>query len=395
MLLLAALISFGLAYLDNGSHEEGIRAYIEPFVILLILVLNAIVGVWQEANAEKALEALMEMQSVTAKVVRDRKLVSRGGLSSLQVQTPQSTSQGTRIPVALWPQTSTRGACWVECFDPALLKLVQPYRLGSGHCTQVPSRYVRKKFTLPSCGCCALCALCEAVSRGCQAACGQRRFLFRSCNTVCLQSSELPARDSYGAQGACGELLRAVYMASRQRVAQWSCVAICCRLQAADLLHGHGMQGCAAHGQGLPTRGGPCCLQRHPASAATHTSAPPCRAARWSSTKHRLHAHMCIAGWSSTCLTSIHARHTSVPAVQVSELPSRELVPGDVVILHVGDKVPADVRIMRLKTATLRSEQASLTGESVAVLKRTEPTHEEDCELQARQQCLERNLGGM
>lgn len=111
MLLLAALISFGLAYLDNGSHEEGIRAYIEPFVILLILVLNAIVGVWQEANAEKALEALMEMQSVTAKVVRDRKLVSRGGLSSLQVQTPQSTSQGTRIPVALWPQTSTRGAC--------------------------------------------------------------------------------------------------------------------------------------------------------------------------------------------------------------------------------------------------------------------------------------------
>eukprot|EP00891_Asterochloris_glomerata_P005322 jgi/Astpho2/5322/fgenesh1_pm.00075_%23_6_t len=142
VLLLAALISFGLAYLDNGSHEEGIRAYIEPFVILLILVLNAIVGVWQEANAEKALEALMEMQSVTAKVVRDRKLVS--------------------------------------------------------------------------------------------------------------------------------------------------------------------------------------------------------------------------------------------------ELPSRELVPGDVVILHVGDKVPADVRIMRLKTATLRSEQASLTGESVAVLKRTEPTHEEDCELQSK-----------
>ena len=81
--------------------------------------------------------------------------------------------------------------------------------------------------------------------------------------------------------------------------------------------------------------------------------------------------------------------------MQVSELPSRELVPGDVVILHVGDKVPADVRIMRLKTATLRSEQASLTGESVAVLKRTEPTHEEDCELQARLQCLERKLGGI
>ena len=95
VLLLAALISFALAYLDEGSHEEGIRAYIEPFVILLILVLNAIVGVWQEANAEKALEALMEMQSVTAKVVRDRKLVSWGSVFSSTgvLATQQSSSR--------------------------------------------------------------------------------------------------------------------------------------------------------------------------------------------------------------------------------------------------------------------------------------------------------------
>ena len=42
------------------------------------------------------------------------------------------------------------------------------------------------------------------------------------------------------------------------------------------------------------------------------------------------------------------------------------------------------MRVLTLKTATLRVEQASLTGESVAVNKQTEPIKEEDCELQAR-----------
>ena len=75
VLLLAALVSFLLAYFEEGSAEEGIRAYIEPFVILLILVLNAIVGVWQESNAEAALEALTELQSEHASVTRQGKQV--------------------------------------------------------------------------------------------------------------------------------------------------------------------------------------------------------------------------------------------------------------------------------------------------------------------------------
>ncbi len=68
----------------------------------------------------------------------------------------------------------------------------------------------------------------------------------------------------------------------------------------------------------------------------------------------------------------------------MSQLPSRELVPGDVVELHAGDRVPADLRVAAMKTATLRAEQSSLTGESVAVNKGAAPVKDAGCELQAR-----------
>lgn len=72
ILLVAAFISFVLAYMQGvESAESGFEAYVEPVVIVLILVLNAIVGVWQESNAEKALEALKEMQCESGKVLRD------------------------------------------------------------------------------------------------------------------------------------------------------------------------------------------------------------------------------------------------------------------------------------------------------------------------------------
>ena len=71
ILLGAATLSFVLAFFEEGDTFE---AFVEPFVILLILIINAIVGVWQEHSAENALEALKELQSCTAKCMRDGRL---------------------------------------------------------------------------------------------------------------------------------------------------------------------------------------------------------------------------------------------------------------------------------------------------------------------------------
>ncbi|XP_042511198.1 calcium-transporting ATPase 1, endoplasmic reticulum-type-like [Macadamia integrifolia] len=72
ILLAAAVISFVLAWYDGDEGGEmEITAFVEPIVIFLILILNAAVGVWQENNAEKALEALKEIQSEHATVIRE------------------------------------------------------------------------------------------------------------------------------------------------------------------------------------------------------------------------------------------------------------------------------------------------------------------------------------
>eukprot|EP00958_Prasinococcus_capsulatus_P022261 scaffold3127_cov202-Prasinococcus_capsulatus_cf.AAC.6 len=71
ILLLAAVVSFALTFFEEDAEAEGFTAYVEPFVILLILVINALVGIWQESNAENALDALKSMQSETAEVLRD------------------------------------------------------------------------------------------------------------------------------------------------------------------------------------------------------------------------------------------------------------------------------------------------------------------------------------
>ena len=60
---------------------------------------------------------------------------------------------------------------------------------------------------------------------------------------------------------------------------------------------------------------------------------------------------------------------------KVEVVASRELIPGDVVVLDTGDYVPADLRI--IESANLKSQESSLTGESVPVDKNAEIIEDE------------------
>mmetsp|Transcript_9645 Transcript_9645/g.24917 ORF Transcript_9645/g.24917 Transcript_9645/m.24917 type:complete len:1066 (-) Transcript_9645:13-3210(-) len=96
ILLGAATLSFVLAFFEDG--EEGLQAFVEPFVILLILVLNAIVGVWQEHNAENALEALKSLQECTCQCVRDGQLIPELPAAELVPGDVVQINVGDKIP---------------------------------------------------------------------------------------------------------------------------------------------------------------------------------------------------------------------------------------------------------------------------------------------------------
>ena len=61
---------------------------------------------------------------------------------------------------------------------------------------------------------------------------------------------------------------------------------------------------------------------------------------------------------------------------EAKDIPARELVPGDVVVLEEGDRIPADLRLFHAKN--LYADEAALTGESVPVLKDIEPISKPD-----------------
>ena len=66
ILIVAAMISFGIAI-----YEGELKEFFEPMLILLIVIMNAVMGVIQESKAEKALDALKNMSAPHARAIRD------------------------------------------------------------------------------------------------------------------------------------------------------------------------------------------------------------------------------------------------------------------------------------------------------------------------------------
>lgn len=66
ILIAAAIISFAVVCVEKNWGE-----LFEPALILLIVILNAVMGVYQEGKAEKALDALKNMSAPHARVIRD------------------------------------------------------------------------------------------------------------------------------------------------------------------------------------------------------------------------------------------------------------------------------------------------------------------------------------
>jgi Ca2+-transporting ATPase len=66
ILIAAAIVSFVIACVEGNPGE-----FFEPALILLIVILNAVMGMLQESKAEKALDALKSMSAPHARVLRD------------------------------------------------------------------------------------------------------------------------------------------------------------------------------------------------------------------------------------------------------------------------------------------------------------------------------------
>ena len=76
ILMIAAAVSAGTTVLHNVQNPENPEGLAEVFINLIVVMLNAILGVLQESKAEAAIEALQTMTAATCKVLRDGKQMS-------------------------------------------------------------------------------------------------------------------------------------------------------------------------------------------------------------------------------------------------------------------------------------------------------------------------------
>ncbi|PFH62542.1 hypothetical protein XA68_13124 [Ophiocordyceps unilateralis] len=95
ILLGSAAVSFVLALFED---QGGWSAFVDPIVILTILILNAVVGVSQESSAEKAIAALQEYSANESNVIRNGGHVARLKAEELVPGDIVTVSVGNRVP---------------------------------------------------------------------------------------------------------------------------------------------------------------------------------------------------------------------------------------------------------------------------------------------------------
>ena len=72
VLIIAAVVSIAIGFFSEDSYHD----YIEASIILIVVMVNSILGVFQESKAERAIEALKKMNAATAKVRRENRVLT-------------------------------------------------------------------------------------------------------------------------------------------------------------------------------------------------------------------------------------------------------------------------------------------------------------------------------
>ncbi len=71
-MILILLAAAAISAVTSFYHGEGLA---DVFIILFVVIVNAVLGVYQESKAEKAIEALQEMSAATSRVLRDGRIM--------------------------------------------------------------------------------------------------------------------------------------------------------------------------------------------------------------------------------------------------------------------------------------------------------------------------------
>ena len=73
ILIIAAIITTAISIYENNIGKENTE-WIEAIIIMVVVLVNAILGLYQENKAEKSLEALQKMSAATCKVIRNNSI---------------------------------------------------------------------------------------------------------------------------------------------------------------------------------------------------------------------------------------------------------------------------------------------------------------------------------